>query len=344
MAYLAIDSKIKKRENCFFRRKIDSDFDLVVKSGQKITKDQVIAYGRKSDIIDVINVKKELGSKTRKVDKYVKVFEGEIIHKGDVLAVKKSRFGISKNVVLSKEEGRIDLSSIKSGKIKIRSIVKEKVLEAKVSGFVGKIIPGKYIEIKTDFIEIQPVMILGGKVQGNFYFLSKELVQSNYNILDPGLRGTIIGTDFYVNVKFVRQLKKSGVKGLVVNSIKFEELEKIKKDEQVNGFTIVILEGFGELPLKEHIHELLNTNDGEYVSILKKEFIVIFSVTGENVNKVNLKSVAVKRLKEGVKVQVFDVANWGENGLVTSINGDVCFVKNPLKKQKKFLVRDLLIY
>ena len=124
-----------------FRILFEGDACCSVAHGEKVTPETVIFEGRTSEILQSINLSKELGVSASEVAKFITIDDGEIVDVGDVIARRSVAMGTVDRIVRARMEGRIVLENISGGFAEIRAPFNDAVVKAGVHGRVGRIYP-----------------------------------------------------------------------------------------------------------------------------------------------------------------------------------------------------------
>lgn len=207
---------------------LGSGFVSTVKINESVKVGQVIA-AKTPDVEHVINLSKELSVPIEKAGKYLKKNPGETISAGDILAVKKGRFGISEKKFISKVSGVVGRYERDTGNLVLieKSNVENHIdIVSPVDGIVvmcnnGKIVLGTEKQVYTC------LSISGGSATGEIFVLEDSSSTSLYYDLDSRAVGKII-----VGRNFTRDIiiKSIGIGalGIVGTKIESQDIDYLK--------------------------------------------------------------------------------------------------------------------
>jgi hypothetical protein len=210
------------------------------------------------------------------MDHYMVKKEGDSVKKGEPICGFKAFFGLWKKWVLSPIDGFIESISYVSGQIIVRENSTTLSVDAYIPGKVVEVVEDEGAVIETTGAFIQGIFGVGGERHGRI----KVLADSAKDPLTPDkikddCFGRVIVGGSLVTLEALQRASQVGVTGIVVGGIKDVDLEKllgydigvaITGQEEI-GLTIIVTEGFGEMPMNPSILELLREFEGEEAAI-----------------------------------------------------------------------------
>lgn len=208
--------------------------------------------------------------------RYILKVVGEEVEKEEVIAFRRSFFGLSTKVCKSPIEGTIELFSDVNGRVIIRGKPILIEVKAHIPGRVVETIPEEGAVIESTAALIQGTFGLGGETHGELIIAvnSPNKVLSLDGILDEH-RGKILVAGSSVTLQTLRRAVETGVKGIICGGVDQKELTNflgyeigvgITGDEEV-GLTLILTEGFGQTSMNDKTFQLLRSFEGKQACI-----------------------------------------------------------------------------
>lgn len=232
---------------------------VLVRVGQQVTPTDVIAHTNAIGDHILLDIASGLGVARNKVDKYIKLSVGESVSKGSAIA---SRGGIASRVVRAPATGKIVASN--GGQVVLQ--VKDKPFELRAG------MPGKVLEIEADYgaiLETSGAWIQGVWGNGKLNNATMEMIGStpDHSIKSGDInitqRGSIILSGHCNDRDTLLNGREIQIKGLILGSM---ALQLLPVATQMN-YPVMVIDGFGKLPMNEAAYTLLSTNVEREISL-----------------------------------------------------------------------------
>ncbi|MEM1882352.1 MAG: hypothetical protein QXY43_04110 [Sulfolobales archaeon] len=224
----------------------------------------------------IVKVAELLGVEPEEVVRYLRVKVGDTVSKGTNLASYTAFLGLLKKSVESPVEGVVEGFSEITGHLTIRAPPRVIELRAYIRGTVLKVVPGESVTIGTPAAFIQGIIGFGGERHGVIELVSS----SNQDVVGPDQigehhAGKIIVGGSLITYEALEKARKVGVAGIVVGGAKITDLEKVLgyrigvaiTGRENIGFTLVLTEGFGKLPMSKRAFDIFKENEGREAAI-----------------------------------------------------------------------------
>ncbi|UCD42051.1 MAG: hypothetical protein JSV69_00065 [Chloroflexota bacterium] len=232
---------------------------VLVRKGQTLAPLDVVAEAVLEPRHRLLDVARGLGVRIADADQYVEREAGESVTEGDVLA---GPVGWGKRVVRAPCTGRIILTG--RGKILIEEEVEPYQLFAGLPGEVVSLIPGRGAVIESTGALAQGVWGNGKINSGQLRVLIKKVEDIlTVDQLDIDLRETVVFAGFCGDEQVLRAAAELPLRGLILSSM---ASSLIPLAEELS-LPIVILEGFGLLPVNSSAFNLLITSDRREITL-----------------------------------------------------------------------------
>lgn len=253
------------------RRILPLKGDVLVKEGDKVKPDDVVARTLLPGNVLPLNVANKLGIPPEDIDMVMLKKVGDEIEEGEPIALSKTLF-IFKNYCHATLSGTIESISSVTGQVLQRGEPSPVEVKAYLEGEVTEVIPNEGVVVTTMASFVQGIFGIGGESYGNI----KIITPDNTTVLDEDLisddlKDQIVVGGSLVTASALKKAIKVGVRGIVVGGFDDKDLRDflgydigvaITGSEDI-GVTLVVTEGFGQINMAEKTFELLKRHAGE---------------------------------------------------------------------------------
>jgi len=252
-------------------RKLPLWGDVLVNKGDRVQAEDVVARALLPGPVHPKNLAGELGIPPSELKNALIVNKGESIKKGQVIARARVFFGLFKVEAISPIDGYLEDFSEITGQVILRENPIPVEVLAYLDGVVEEVIPREGVIIRTVAALVQGIFGVGGEKIGTL----KVAVDSPYDILksdriNENLKGGIVVGGRTADIEAINKAAEVGIKALVLGSVDDGVLREfvgydigvaITGNENV-PFTLIITEGFGDLPMAERTFNLFKKFEG----------------------------------------------------------------------------------
>jgi hypothetical protein len=232
---------------------------VVVRRGQKVNPTDVVAQANMRPKHILLDVARGLGVQPADIKEYIQRAAGEHVNEGDLIA---GPVGLARRVVRAPHSGRVML--IRTGKVLFEVDSSPFQLRAGLAGLVVSLIPERGVVIEGTGALIQGVWGNGCVDYGILHVLAKmpeDLLTPEQ--LDNSLRGSVIMAGFCGDNKVFQTAAELPLRGLILSSMSSSLIPEANRME----YPIIVIEGFGLLPMNSAAFKLLTTSDRREVSL-----------------------------------------------------------------------------
>jgi hypothetical protein len=257
-------------------RRLPLKGEVLVKVGDKVKYDTIVAKTELPGTPELVNVANKLGCEAAEVPAAMIKKVGDKVKKDDLIAENKSFFGLFKSQATTPIEGTVENISNTTGKVLVRAPAIPVEVAAYIEGKVVEVIPEEGVVIESFGTFIQGIFGVGGETVGELVLVTEDVnAPLTPEMIKPEHKDKIIAGGSIVTYDVAQVAIKHGVKGIVTGGIGDEDLKKflgfdlgvaITGSEKL-GVTIVTTEGFGSIPMADKTFELLKMNQGRIASI-----------------------------------------------------------------------------
>ncbi len=340
-------------------RKLPIKGKVLVKEGERISYDTEVASTNLPGKVSVLNLALilELEStsgefeeerKSLGLSKYLLKDVGDTCEAGEVIAMRKTFFGLYQRECKVPVTGTIEYVSDVTGQCLIREPAIPLALNAYIPGTVTKVIPEEGVEIETPAALIQGIFGIGEETHGELMVLSEsESDALTEGQLTEKCSGKIIVGGSIVDGPTLKKAVELGVKGIIVGGIKDADLTSFLgysigvaiTGEERMGLTLILTEGFGKMSMAVKTFNFLKEFEGKLACIngatqiragvIRPEIIIPIDESpsdGSEDEKLHLEG-----LTSGLPVRIIGPPYFGAIGHVTDLPIDLQTVETESK-------------
>lgn len=258
------------------RRQLPLPGTVLVQAGDRVVSNQPVARAELPGKVYPLNLANQLGVAPEEIKEYLIKKDGDSIQKDDVLAENKPLFKWLKTEIRSPLTGIIESISTVTGQILLREPPRVIELLGYVDGTVVEIHPHQGVTIKCVCSLVQGILGIGGETYGEVAMaVASPEEPLTPDRLRPEMKGKLVVGGSFLPADTMAKAKELGVAGLIVGGIHDKDLRAllgydlgvaITGTEQV-GFTLVLTEGFGTIPMAQKTFAVLSRHAGANASI-----------------------------------------------------------------------------
>jgi len=249
---------------------------VLVNRGDIIRSYQPVARAELPGKVHPLNLANQLGVAPDEIKEYLIKKEGDPVQKDEVLAENKPLIKWFKTEITSPITGKVESLSTVTGQVLLREPPRVLELLGYVDGTVVEIHPNQGVTVEATCSLVQGIFGIGGETSGALVVAvtsPDEALTPTH--LRPEMKGKIVVGGSFLSAETMAKAKELGVAGLVVGGIHDKDLRAllgydlgvaITGTEQV-GFTLILTEGFGTIPMAQKTFALLSAHAGEKASV-----------------------------------------------------------------------------
>jgi hypothetical protein len=326
--------KVKRQTIIEKTKRLPLPGEVLVKKGQNVDFDTVVARTRTPGDPHLVNVAASLNVEPQDILEFMTKKEGENVKKGETIAQIRLLFGLVGNVSKSPVGGYMEKISSETGRVTIREPDRLVELRANLRGAVIGIIPNEGAVIRTTGAYVQGILGIGGETNGNLVMG----VKSPDEVMEPSSvssehKGKILVMGAMITADGLRAALKHGVIGIIAGGIDYSDLTDFMggplgvaiTGEEKLGLTLVITEGFGKMSVSKNTFEILKSLEGERIAmdgttqiragVIRPEIIGPREGAEQEIFQSNI----VSGMKPGTRVRIIQSPYFGKFGVVVSL-------------------------
>jgi hypothetical protein len=258
------------------RRLLPIPGTVLVQNGDQVGSETVVARTELPGKVHPLNVANLLGAAPDEINEYLIKKAGEKVQRDEVVAENKPLIKWFKTAVRSPIDGTLESASTVTGQVLLREPPRSLDLLGYIDGRVVEVHPHQGVTVEAICTLIQGIFGIGGETWGELTMAASSpdeaLAPSQ---LVPSMKGKIVVGGAFLGAETMKRAREVGVAALVIGGINDKDLREllgydlgvaITGTERV-GFTLVITEGFGTIPMASKTFTLLKAHVGQKASI-----------------------------------------------------------------------------
>lgn len=307
--------------------------EVLVKVGDRVTSGQTVARAFLPGDLHILRIAEKLAIEPFEVAKGLRVRQGDTVREGDLLCEHAGLFGLFKSRYNSPVDGIVELVTEGTGHVAVRSAAKPIQIDAYISGVVTAVDPGKSATITARGAFVQGIFGVGGERRGTILIVNSKSPKLEPTDMPGDVSGAVLVCKARPTLGAIHAASNGGAAALVSGSIDDAVLAgylgydlgiALTGDEDI-PMSVIITEGFGDLPMSDRTFELLKSLQGKEASIngatqvragaLRPEIIVAGDSAESGAETAALNSA----LQIGTKVRIIRVPYFGQSASVVEL-------------------------
>jgi len=257
-------------------RRLPIKGEITKQVGDLLKPEDVVAKTDLPGNVQMLKVANVLNIGPTDVPDVMLVGEGDRVNKGQMIAETEGLFGFFKSNVKSPIDGTVESISDVTGQIVMREAPIPVEVDAYMSGTVKEIIPDEGVIVEADAAFIQGIFGIGGESRGTMDILVNNREQElTMDLLNESHKGKIVVGGSFVNIETYKKALSLQIAGIVVGGFNYYDLEEIlgyTLGVAITGSedlvtSLIVTEGFGNIRMGSRTFDLLNKENGKFVSI-----------------------------------------------------------------------------
>ncbi len=252
-------------------RLLPTDGEVVLEAGDRVQVDTVVARARGQGAMVTVNVASALDLRPAEVAAAMVPAVGDQVAVGEVLARTRGLWGWLGSVCRSPVAGRVAAVSAHSGQVLIERPAAPLEVRAYLPGIVAEVIPGRGVAVTGWGALVPGVFGVGAEVAGELVLAVRRP--------DATLTGELVGADHagqilvagaLVTGEALARAAAAGARGVIAGGVHAadlagwlgRELTVADTTDVAAPLTLVVLGGFGRVPLERRVFALFAASEG----------------------------------------------------------------------------------
>lgn len=318
------------------QRRLPLAGEVLAGKGDKVQALDVVARTFLPGNVETVNVANKLGMPPEDIPKYMLAEEGAPVEEGQVIARMKQLFGLFTSKAASPVAGTVETISNVTGQVIVREPPMEVSVTAYIDGDVVDVVGSEGVDVECVGTFVQGIFGVGGEAHGEM----KTVARSRGEVLTgddigPECEGKVILGGSLATAEALKKAIAVGAVGVIAGGFHDRDLRDFLgfdlgvaiTGHETLGVTLVVTEGFGEMPMAQATFELLASCEGMLASVNGATQIragvirpeIIIPRPGKVMAKIGAEEEDESNLEVGSRVRVIREPHFGELGVVTSL-------------------------
>jgi len=327
-------------------RRLPLKGEVVVKVGEVVRADQIVARTELPGNVQTMNVAGRLGCVPEDIHELMLKNVGAKVKQRESIAESKGFFGLLKTRVPAPCDCTVESVSNVTGQVILREPPIPVQVDAYVDGKVVDVFEEEGVTVETYGAFIQGIFGIGGEAKGEVLKVSSgpEEVLTEKDIPEECSGRVLIGGS-RITADAVKRAIERKAAGIVAGGMDDEDLKlflgyelgvAITGSEDI-GITVIITEGFGKMRMADRTYDLLVSHEGDRASIngatqiragvIRPEVVIPLERTGEAKGLVS----SSEGLIVGSPVRVIREPYFGLLGTVTDLPSELQQIETEAK-------------
>lgn len=258
------------------QRRLPLPGKIAVAVGERVQATDIVAATELPGNVTTVNVAREINCQPNEVPGLMVKHVGDPVVSGEILAETKSLWGLFHSYVRSPGQGTVEAISDITGQVLLRGKPTPVELEAYIDGTVVEVVADEAVTIESGAALLQGIFGLGGETYGELKMVS----QAPDEPLDPArlddtCAGKVIVGGCHASLEALRQAIAMKVAAVVVGGVHDRDVDEllgyhlgvaVTGNEKL-GLTLVVTEGFGDIPIARRSFDILSARAGGHASV-----------------------------------------------------------------------------
>ena len=330
------------------QRRLPLAGEVLVKKGDKVRALDVVARTFLPGNVETVNVANKLGMPPEDIPKFMLVKEKDTVEADQVIARMKQLFGLFTSKAASPVKGTVETISNITGQVIVREPPMAVAVTAYVDGEVVDVIGSEGVDVECVGTFVQGIFGIGGETHGEIKVVaSSPAYVVTADDVGPECRGKIILGGSLASAEALKKAITIGAVGFIAGGFHDRDLRDflgfdlgvaITGHEDL-GITLVVTEGFGDMPMARATFDLLASCEGIQASINGATQIragvirpeIIIPRPGKVMAKVGVEESDESNLEVGSRVRAIREPYFGKLGEVASLPVELRILESEAK-------------
>jgi hypothetical protein len=310
-------------------RSLPGNAQVLVKVGDEVRPEKIVGIGKKSAGFRTVDATSVLGVQAKDLKNHLNKTVGSYINKGEVIAQRSSLMGIQKKELKSPVDGILRHINDQTGVLTLEYRPEEMRVVSGVKGTVTEIDPQKNeITISTNVLEVHGSLGIGKRREGSIHVVGQPDLPLSEKQIDPTWENKIVVGGSLLTKQVLYHCVALKVQGIVVGGIHWEDFATLigtrGRFEDI-GISVIVTEGFGNLPIPIKLFEQLQSFEGKFSFVwggTARLLIPHQEVSGAKPQEHIDSPTRYTRLTEGMRVRLLTLERGGDFGTIRQLVED----------------------
>ena len=332
--------KVLQRTSVDKERRLPLKGDVLVVAGKTVVPDDIVARTYLPGNVQMVNIANLLNIDAQDIAEVMLVDIGSEIKEGELLAETKGLFGFFKSSAVSPVDGVLESISDVTGQVVLREVPIPVEIDAYMNGEVASVLEEEGVVVTSNAVFIQGIFGMGGENRGEL----RVLVDSREDELTPEMipgdvKGTVIVGGSFISLEAYKKAISVGAAAVVVGGFNYHDLKDVLgytlgvaiTGSENLGTSLILTEGYGQIPMGNRCFELLQQHNGKFTSVNGSTQIragvirpeIVIPLTADDSMESRSDKDTTSGISSGSLVRVIRAPYFGDIGTVVSLPSEL---------------------
>jgi len=332
--------KVLQRTSVDKERRLPLKGDVLVVAGKTVVPDDIVARTYLPGNVQMVNIANLLNIDAQDIAEVMLVDIGSEIKEGELLAETKGIFGFFKSSAVSPVDGVLESISDVTGQVVLREVPIPVEIDAYMNGEVASVLEEEGVVVTSNAVFIQGIFGMGGENRGEL----RVLVDSREDELTPEMipgdvKGTVIVGGSFISLEAYKKAISVGAAAVVVGGFNYHDLKDVLgytlgvaiTGSENLGTSLILTEGYGQIPMGNRCFELLQQHNGKFTSVNGSTQIragvirpeIVIPLTADDSMESRSDKDTTSGISSGSLVRVIRAPYFGDIGTVVSLPSEL---------------------
>ena len=332
--------KVLQRTSVDKERRLPLKGDVLVEAGKTVVPDDIVARTYLPGNVQMVNIANLLNIDSQDIAEVMLVDIGAEIKEGELLAETKGLFGFFKSSAVSPVDGVLESISDVTGQVVLREVPIPVEIDAYMNGEVASVLEEEGVVVTSNAVFIQGIFGMGGENRGEL----RVLVDSREDELTPEMipgdvKGTVIVGGSFISLEAYKKAISVGAAAVVVGGFNYHDLKDVLgytlgvaiTGSENLGTSLILTEGYGQIPMGNRCFELLQQHNGKFTSVNGSTQIragvirpeIVIPLTADDSMESKTDKDTTSGISSGSLVRVIRAPYFGDIGTVVSLPSEL---------------------
>jgi hypothetical protein len=268
--------KVKRSIEISKTRTLPIPGDVLFEEGSAVDFKTIIARAKVPGKPEIVKAYQILNLAPENIPPFMVKKVGDAVEKEEIIAKYTPFWGLIKKFVYSPTDGTIESISDITGQVIIREPPTPVEIDAYLKGKVSDVFEERGIIITANGSLIQGIFGVGGENHGELKMVANSPDERlTADKITPDLEGKIIVGGSLVTLDALKKAQDLGVRGIIVGGKRGVDISEFLGYEigvAITGqedlpISLILTEGFGEIPMSRRVFDLLKEFEGSIAAI-----------------------------------------------------------------------------
>ena len=332
--------KVLQRTTVDKERRLPLKGDVLVAAGKTVAPDDIVARTYLPGNVQMVNIANLLNIDAQDIAEVMLVDIGSEIKEGELLAETKGVFGFFKSSAVSPVDGVLESISDITGQVVLREVPIPVEIDAYMNGKVASVLEEEGVVVTANAVFIQGIFGMGGENRGELRVLVDNREDELTSEMIPGdVKGAVIVGGSFISLEAYKKAISVGAAAVVAGGFNYHDLKDVLgytlgvaiTGSENLGTSLILTEGFGQIPMGNRCFELLQQHNGKFTSVNGSTQIragvirpeIVIPLTADDSKESRSDKDTTSGISAGSLVRVIRAPYFGDIGTVVSLPSEL---------------------